>query len=67
MSEMTLDDLMVDLYEIYEQNGCDGSIKIMTSTYGCGATSQRPMLRTELTTQVSETGEVSIIIHAEDN
>lgn len=64
---MDLDELMQKLYEIYEENNCDGSIPITVSTYSCGQTMTEPFTENRLQVVRSETGEVSINIEAEDN
>lgn len=64
---MNLDDLMQKLYEIYEENNCDGSIPITVSTYACGQISTQPFEENRLEIIHSKTGEVSINFQAEDN
>ena len=63
---MTLDDLIEKLYQIYEENDCNGGIPVTISTYSCGSVSVNP-LGQRLQVVKSDTGEVSINIDAEDN
>ena len=64
---MNIDDLMAKLYEIYEENECDGEIPVTISTYSCGQKSVQSFDFNRLQVVKSETGEVSINIEAEDN
>lgn len=64
---MDLDTLMARLYEIYEENNCDGGIPITVSTYAGGGRHVEPFTAERLEVKVTDTGEVSINIQAEDN
>ncbi len=64
---MDIDELMELLYQIYEENGSDGSIPITLSTYSCGSVTKEPLSKNRVQVVKSETGEVSINIDAEDN
>lgn len=56
---MNLEELMAKLYDIYEENDCDGSIPITVSS--------EPFEENRIEIKTSETGEVSVNIQVEDN